>query len=206
MYERIFAYYDQQERRRSLGWLRLFDSPAGVVAVLSDIPGNPGSAMLTTVSDATATVVEQCHLAVPSLTVVVHLWPTGPGESKEEFRHISFRWEKHEEQLRPLAPTWRLVNRMAVELLVGEALLNRPFWHRDEEQRAMACVVGERRGAVWRVTSSLAWSAMLGPTATAPQQVASGFEYSWQAQGWVLNLLALQASEFDALPSWLQKK
>lgn len=200
MYECVLAYY--YHLQRSLCWLRLFDSPVGTVAILSEVPGNPGPEVRASVEEAARVLVERFALDPQALTIVEQTLPPADGTGKSEFHLVLLHWEKGARGIVALAPSRQHVDQLAVETVVLGKVATLPFWRRSDDRRSMICAVGARRGAVWRSAPLSAWSAMV--TDERGDQSERGFEYTWEAQAWVLNHLTMLAGEFDELPPWLR--
>jgi hypothetical protein len=181
MYQRIFGY--RTPTGHTYCWLRLLRGQAGAIAVLGEIPGNPGASVTNSCWQAALALASVYKQDLPSLTLIEH-YPPDQRPPVGYYDWISFS--------QPGLPDWRRVTEQELRKL-GIELAPIPFWR--QEALSQICRVGEREGRVtWQRNG---WKAEC-------EGEESAFEAKDLAQAWTLRRLAALAAEWDEPPSWLR--
>lgn len=189
-YECIFTYYDGQQRRGRC-WLRLYARDRATAAIVSEVPGNGGAMLPQAIEHVSSALVDRFGLNPHRLTLVGHFPPDSPAWRRGEYNAVAMRWVADHFAY----PQWRNVSAQDVQGIVGERVTRgAPFWQpRDGWLR---CEVGARQGAVHPAAEG-AWEAVVQAREVGAQ-VERGFASQEAAQGWVLDVLACLAAEYDA--------
>lgn len=190
-YECILACHTTRQQRGRY-WLRLYERPERVVAILAEVPGNSGPHLTEVITEVGLQVVQRFQLDPTRLILLDHYPPDTVDRTAGEYNLLLMEWHGN----RFAAPRWLRQHALDVRDLVGEPVfVDRPFWQRARDAALYGCQVGKRRALVapqgdgrWR--ASVSWSRAL-------ERQGEDLANQQQAQGWALDELAHAAAEFD---------
>lgn len=184
-YECIYRFFVTSQA--TCCYLRFHQDTTGqIVALLGEVPGNPGPSVRSAIESLIAQLGER--FALDTTRVRWMIWEATPVQGPQLLQIGGQPWS--------VLPT--------TEVQLGTLRPARPFW------RNMACGgdrlrqeawVGRRRAEVWQELGL--WHALVqGRSAEFTRRSPIPCATRTQAQQWALQHLASLAQEFDELPRW----
>jgi hypothetical protein len=190
-YECIFVCRDNQ-RRRGRYWLRFYERPERVVAIVGEVVGNLGSSVTQSVTQIGLALVERFELDPTRLIIIDHYPPDTLDRHWGEYNLVLMEWHGNYFA----SPRWLHQHTLDVREIVSEpVLVDVPFWQRDREAELYLCEVGPRRALISPTTTGQ-WKAVVTRDART-DTARDEFPTRLEAQSWALDELANAAAEFD---------